>query len=207
MPVIVAASAKGGAGKTTITAHLAVCAADGSRAVVIDTDPQASLAQWWNQREAQTPDFSAMQPGKLADQIRGLIAAGYDHVFIDTPPAMTEEIGAVVKNADLVLIPVRPSPHDLRSIGRTVDLVHEANKPFAFVLNQVKATARITGQAAAVLSQHGPVATALLADRVDFATSMTDGRTVQELDEKSRSAAEVRELWGYVKSRFAKKKK
>jgi chromosome partitioning protein len=51
------------------------------------------------------------------------------------------------------------------------------------------------------------VATALLADRVDFATSMTDGRTVQELDGKGRSAAEVRELWGYVKSRFDEKKK
>ncbi|MEA4837654.1 MAG: ParA family protein [Rhodospirillaceae bacterium] len=206
MKVIALISQKGGVGKTTLTGHLAVeteAAGDGP-VVLLDTDPQGSLAAWWNAREAETPAFANAQLSALPEQIVSLEKAGYAYAFIDTPPAMTREIAAVVAQADLVVIPVKPSPHDLRAVGSTVELVEEAGKPFLFVVTMAKAASRLTAQSIAALSAHGPVSPAILGDRVDFAASMVDGRTVRELDAKSRSAAETAALWQFVRDRIAR---
>jgi chromosome partitioning protein len=124
--------------------------------------------------------------------------------MIDTPPAMTAAIQAVIAQADLVVIPVKPSPHDLRAVGGTVALAEAENKPFLFALTQAKATARLTAQAVAALSAHGPVAPAFIIDRVDYAASMIDGRTVGELSAKSAAAQEISDLWQQVKARLKK---
>src|SRR3954451_13340593 len=125
MHVIVLASQKGGAGKTTLAAHIAVAAemaVDGPT-VLIDTDPQGSLSAWWNVRETQTPALAPTTIAELPAKITALAEAGYTVAVVDTPPAITEAIGAVVRSAGLVLIPTRPSPHDLRAVGSTVELV------------------------------------------------------------------------------------
>ncbi len=107
----------------------------------------------------------------------------------------------------LCLIPVKPSPHDLRAVGRTVEIAREGGKAFCFVLTQAKGNALLTVQAMAALSEHGVVAPAVMHDRVDYASSMTDGRTVQEADPKGRSAAEMTNLWQFVKTRMHESKK
>lgn len=196
MKIIVLASQKGGVGKTTLAGHLAVAAekAGAGPVVVIDTDPQGSLTAWWNARDAEAPGFAAL--GKnLPAQLAALDNAGVGLVIIDTPPSANANIRGTVAAADLVLIPVRPSPHDLRAVGHTVDIVDDARKPFLFVISQAKAASALTAQAIAVLSSHGQVAASLIADRVAFASSMTDGRTVQELAPKSPGAAEIAGLW------------
>lgn len=209
MQVIVLASQKGGAGKTTLAAHLAVAAeaAGDGPAVLIDTDPQGSLSAWWNVREAETPALAPTSIGDLPDKLRALAAAGFRLAVVDTPPAITEAIGAVVRSADLALIPTRPSPHDLRAVGSTVSLVEAAGRPFVFAVTQAKPNARLTIQAIAALSEHGAVAPAIMNDRVDYAGSMIDGRTVFESDPRGRSAAEVEELWTFVKAQIAKSTK
>jgi chromosome partitioning protein len=209
MHVVVLASQKGGAGKTTLAAHLAVAAeaAGDGPAVLIDTDPQGSLSAWWNVREAQTPALAPTTIAELPAKLVALAAGGYSLAVVDTPPAITEAIGAVVQSADLVLIPTRPSPHDLRAVGSTVDLVRKADKPFVFAVTQAKPNAKLTVQAVAALSEHGIVAPAVIHDRVDYAGSMIDGRTVQETDRKGRSAAEMVELWSFVKARLTKSTK
>ena len=209
MKTIVLANQKGGVGKTTLTAHIAVAAerAGDGPCVLIDTDPQASLAAWWNGREAATPAFAPMILQELAGKLAALGQAGYAYAFIDTPPAITESIRAVVAQADFVLIPTRPSPHDLRAVGSTVELALGAQRPFAFAVTQAKPNSRLTVQAMAALSEHGVVAPAIVHDRVDYAASMIDGRTVLEIDPKGRSAAEVAELWAFVKSRMHASKK
>jgi chromosome partitioning protein len=206
MHVIVLASQKGGAGKTTLAAHLAVAAeaAGDGPAVLIDTDPQGSLSAWWNVREANSPALAPTTIAELPTKLAALVEAGFAVAFVDTPPAITEAIGAVVGSADLVLIPTRPSPHDLRAVGSTVDLVSGAGKPFLFAVTQAKPNAKLTTQAATALSEHGQVATAIVFDRVDYAGSMIDGRTVLETDRKGRSAAEMAELWQCVKARLSK---
>ena len=193
-------------GKTTLAGHLAVAAeaAGVSPVALIDTDPQGSLAAWWNARAAETPLFVGTDIKGLTgalDELRRLKVA---LVIIDTPPAITENIQAVVALCDLVLIPSRPSPHDLRAVGATVDLVEKAKKPMIFVINGAAHRARIAGEAAVALSQHGTVAPVTMHQRTDFASSMVDGRTVSEVDQRSASALEVASLWKYVDTRLRK---
>src|SRR5215467_2910428 len=159
MYTIVAASQKGGSGKTTLPGHLAV---------------------------------EAVRHG-----------AG-DIAVIDTPPAITQSISSVVAHADLVLVPTRPSPHDLRAVGATVDIAERHKKPLIFVINEATPRARITGESAVALSQHGVVAPVTIHHRVDFAASMVDGRTVGEVLPSSASAKEVSDLWLYLKDRLSR---
>ena len=206
MKVIAVASQKGGTGKTTLCGHLAVQAErmGAGPVAVIDTDPQGSLSDWWNARGAESPAFVQTTLATLTHDLTALRDAGVALVFIDTPPAMTFAIVEVVANADLVLIPVRPSPHDLAAAGATVDVVEKLGKPLVFVVNGASPRARITSEAAIALSQHGTVATGFVHHRTDFASSMIDGRTVMELPRAPRSNAEITALWEYVAKRLAR---
>lgn len=208
MRTLVIASQKGGVGKTTLAGHLSVMAeAKGAGPVaLIDTDPQGSLSSWWNEREAETPAFASVNIAALPDHLKFLEKSGVQLAVIDTPPAVTETIRLVLSVADLVLIPTRPSPHDLRAVGSTVELVEAAGKRMIFVINGAAQRARITGEAAVALSQHGTVAPVTLYQRTDYAGAMIDGRTVNELDAGSRSAAEIVELWEYVSAQLRKNK-
>jgi chromosome partitioning protein len=204
MKVIAVASQKGGTGKTTLCGHLAVQAErmGAGPVALIDTDPQGSLSDWWNARGAEAPAYVQTTLARLEPDLATLRDAGVQLVFIDTPPAMTFAIVDVVKNADLVLIPVRPSPHDLAAAGATVDLVEKLGKPLVFIVNGASPRARITSEAAIALSQHGTVATGFVHHRSDFASSMIDGRTVMELPRSARSCNEIEALWEYVARRL-----
>ena len=200
MHVVVVANQKGGVGKTTLSGHLAVEAvrSQSGNVALIDTDPQGSLSQWWHERKAETPYLAQIQPAKLKAQLALLEESGIDIAIIDTPPAVTATNRQVIALASLVLIPTRPSPHDLRAVGSTIAMTEEAKKKMIFVINGAAQRARITGEAAISLSQHGTVAPVTIFQRTDFASSMIDGRTVQEIDDRSRSAIEIAELWKYV---------
>jgi chromosome partitioning protein len=203
--VVVVAAQKGGAGKTTITAHLAVQAGmvgDGP-AVLVDTDPQGSLTEWWRARNDETLALASVKPDDLAADPAELRRRGANVTFIDTPPALTSAIEQVIALADLVIIPARPSPHDLRAVGATIDMTRRAGKPFLFVVNAATPRANITAEAVAALSEYGQVAPVILYQRTDYAATMTGGRTVMEAAPESRSAQEIAELWKYVYSRIS----
>ncbi len=204
MKVLIVASQKGGAGKTTLAAHLAVAAESvlPKKVVIIDGDPQGSLAAWWNSRTHEFPALASSSLEELPQKLQQLEEAGFELVIIDTPPAITNAITQMVGLADLVLIPTRPSPHDLRAVGSTVNIALEQNKPFVFVVTQAKANARLTTQAMAALSEHGTVSSTIVHDRVDFASSMINGETVIEANKKSRSSEEINELLYFVLERL-----
>ncbi len=204
--VIVFASQKGGSGKTTLAGYIAVMAeiAGAGPVAVIDTDPQRSLAQWRYAREDNSLILKVSDVENIAADINELRELGAATIVIDTPPAATSAIGEVVRHADLVCIPTRPSPHDLRAVGATIDIVESHRRPMIFVLNSAAARAKITSEAALALSQHGTVAPTFIHNRVDFAASMTDGRTVMEVNEGSRSSGEVAGPWDYICQRLGK---
>ena len=206
MRVLAFASQKGGSGKTTLTGHLAVQAerAGQGPVVLIDIDPQASLSDWWNERVADEPAFAQTTVSRLAADLEILRQQGFKLAMIDTPPAITMAIQSVIQVAELIVVPTRPSPHDLRAVGATVDMCARAGKPLIFVVNAATPKARITADAALALSQHGTVAPVIIHQRTDFAASMIDGRTVMEVDAKSRSTAEIEALWTYVCDRLEK---
>jgi chromosome partitioning protein len=179
MHIIVLASQKGGSGKTTLSGHLAVEAekSGAGPVVLIDTDPQGSLSHWWNARASRSPAFARVAIDDLDESMEELRASGMRLAIIDTPPAITHSISRVVSHADLVLIPARPSPHDLRAVGATIDIAEQHRKPLVFIVNAATARARITGEAAVALSQHGMVAPVTLHHRVDFAASILEVKT------------------------------
>ncbi|MEH6548094.1 MAG: ParA family protein [Sneathiella sp.] len=206
MKVIAVASQKGGSGKTTLAGHLAVQAemAGQGPVALVDTDPQGSLSEWWNEREAETPLFARTTVERLSADIGRMEQMGIGLLIVDTPPAITSTIANVIGLADLLIIPTRPSPHDLRAVGATVELAEGLNTPLIFVVNGATPRARITSEAAIALSQHGTLAPSVIHQRVDFASSMIDGRTTMELNPSSKSSEEISKLWSYVQERIAR---
>lgn len=204
MFVIAVVSQKGGSGKTTLSGHLSVQAGlSGIGPVaIVDTDPQGSLAAWWNERKAEMPVFVQTNLHDLHGHLENLRKAGVKLVVIDTPPAITSAIHEVIAVADYIVVPTKPSPHDLRAVGATVKLVQSCNKPMVFVLNDASPRAKITFEAAIALSQHGTVAPVTIHHRTLFASSMIDGRTAQELESKGQSATEIMGLWEYLNARL-----
>jgi chromosome partitioning protein len=202
MKTFVIESQKGGSGKTMLAAHLAVEAErSGDAAWLIDTDRQATLSQWHERREAETPQRMDVPLERMTDGIKKIADQGAAYCFIDTAPSLSEQNIALLEHADLVIIPVRPSPSDLWAVAETVARVKASGKPFVFVITQAKPQANITAQAIAALSQHGRVAQAFISDRVAYASAMTGGNTAPEIA-KGQAAQEVGELWKEIKSCF-----
>lgn len=208
MDVLVFASQKGGSGKTTLSGQMAVAAlrAGIGPVTVIDTDPQGSLLAWAAAR-GQTAITALKSSGEnlLNDLVR-LKEQGVRLVIVDTPPAANASIVAAVRCADLVVIPARPSPHDLRAVGSTIDIVEAHGKAMVFVVNSAMPRAKITAEVAVALSQHGMVAPVVVHHRIDYAASMIDGRSVMEVAEDGRSAAEMTALWDYLAGRLAERR-
>lgn len=205
MRVLVLASQKGGSGKSTIAASLAVAAWQaGERVVVVDLDPQASLAEWGQTRETGGIVFRAVTPAALdrwITETRKVPAVSL--VVIDTAGTFGPEVDTALKHADLVLVPVRPSAFDLRAAGPTVDRIRSLGRPFAFCLNGCNPiTQARTADALAALEAGGAVAPPI-ADRTDFRDAAASGLGVTEINPNGKAAAEVRALWAYAKHRIA----
>ncbi|RZL53053.1 MAG: ParA family protein, partial [Sphingomonas sp.] len=154
MRVLAMASQKGGSGKTTLSGHLAVQAqiAGHGPVVLIDIDPHGTLSDWWGDRTTAYPAFAQTVVARLQADLEMLRQQGFKLVMIDTPPAITLAIQSVIAVAELVVVPTRPSPHDLRAVGATVDLCQRAGKPLIFVINAATPDAPINADAAVALA-------------------------------------------------------
>ncbi len=202
MLVCVLASRKGGCGKTTLASHLAVEAgrAGAGPVAIVDLDPMGGLSGWWDARQAAEPILARVETS-LSDTLKVLREGGIRTVFVDTPPSVGPEVATAIALADIVLVPCKPSPDDLRAVGRTVEAVTMTGKPMVFAINMTKPRTRLTAEAAVALSQHGTLAPQFVADRTDYAAAKADGLTAQELEPHGPAANEMRELWSYVAGR------
>ncbi len=210
MKTIVISSQKGGSAKSTLSALLSVEAerAGDGPAWLVDTDQQGTLSRWHDRRESDTPQRGEIPFKDLASGL-ATIATKHAAAFciIDTAPAISAQSAGIIALADLVLIPVQPSPTDLWAVAETIGLVKEAGKPFRFVITKAKPQATITAQTIAALSHHGPVAAHFIADRVAYAVAMAGGNTAPELTPKGPAAIETAALWKEVKECFAESSK
>jgi chromosome partitioning protein len=192
------ATEKGGSGKTTLARSIAVAAAqDGRRPVLLDYDPQQSLRLWWDARQADSPALVADPP--LATRLPRLLATltDQDLAIIDTAPAQLAAIAALVSAATLTLVPVSPSPDDLRTVGSTAAQLTRRKAPFAFVLNRCP-RGRATEEARTVLAGIGRVAPVNVGMRVAHLEAAAIGAGVTELSDR-KAADEIEQLWQYTK--------
>jgi chromosome partitioning protein len=197
--VIAVASRKGGAGKSTVAANLAAAlAASGQRVGLLDTDPQGTLTRWHAERGAALDRAAALAfeapsgwrvPATL-DRMREL-----DAVILDTPPHADTDARIAVRAADLVLVPLQPSPADLWAVEGTLELAAAEKRPVALLLNRVPATGRLKEEVAAELRRRRlPLLEASLGNRTQFATAFRKGLGAAEAAPRSQAAEEARAL-------------
>lgn len=205
--ILTVAQQKGGAGKTTLAAHLAVAIAEtGKTVAVIDIDPQASLSSWWEMREElglPEPTNGKGKGGLSVHRITGWrtanevekLARDHDVVVVDSPPHAETEAKIAVRIADLVLVPLQPSPMDFWATQATLDLAKSEKTPALLVLNRVPPRASLTESMTAKIGEMGAkVAKAQIGNRVALAASLLEGKGVSEYQKRGTAAAEIKAL-------------
>lgn len=209
--VIVVAQQKGGAGKTTLAANLAVdMGARGLGTAIVDSDPQGSLGRWFMARRASLGDtagglaFATSSAWGIAYEAEKL-RASHDIVIVDTPPKIDADLRPALREADLVLVPVSASAVDLWATGGVLDLAAREERPALLVLNRARAGTRLADRIRAALADFdAPVARTIIGNRVALAEVMERGLAVTEAGAKAATAAaEIRALADEVLARLA----
>ena len=173
--IITIAQQKGGSGKTTVAAHLAVAFSRAGKSVaILDIDPQGSLGAWFERREA------AMGEGETGFEFRTAsgwgsrrearqLARGHDIVVIDTPPKSDLDLRPAIEVADLVIVPLQPTPVDLWATDPTLQMIAKEEKRCLLVINRAVQRALLTAEIAGRVDELGHrVARTWIGSRVAF---------------------------------------
>ena len=207
MKTIVVANQKGGSGKSTLAVHLAAAAgyAGDGPILLSDTDPQGTAGDWFNQRKKSgfdTPLYAPLALSELRDKIQALRDAGAAYLFIDTAPSIGAVNADLLAVADLILIPLNPTPADLRALVKGLPLVRQSGKPFSFILARVRPNLKNNEGAAMALEALGLVLPTRMHERVIYAETFAHGKTALDIEPKGVAAQEVTAVWQAVKARL-----
>ena len=203
MRVLVVGSAKGGVGKSTLAAALAVEAErQGNRVAVVDLDSLQCLARWHDQRVIETGSASPLLiDGKTspAKAMANAAKADCDWLVIDTAPASLARLQLALKIADLCLVPVRPSPLDVQCMDAILELCSASARQTLVVLNGVVHGSQMTKGARDYLGARGfNVWDREITGNEVHARAMLAGRTASEIEPDSSAADEIKALWASV---------
>jgi chromosome partitioning protein len=203
MKTIALISQKGGSGKSTLTVHMAVMAGN-SR--IIDLDPQGSSRFWFELRKAETPTLVSCGHRDLSVALGQAARDGIEWAFIDTAPHDGVAATTALKEADLSLIPMRPTCFDFAAITTTTVHANRVGRPYAVVLNAAPvgrgiAEGSTTVDARKALDSIGaPYLDAMVSHRVALSQAVTAGLSVTEFDPVGKASLEIRMLWLEVQS-------
>ena len=195
--VLTLAQQKGGAGKTTLVAQLAVAfATRGKSVALVDIDPQGSLTRWFKAREdagvTSKIDFTAVTGWRAQAAVEKLKSTHDYRALVDSAPHAEIEAKIAVRVADLILVPIQPSPLDLWATETTLALARAEKRPVMIVVNRVQSRMKLAETLVAKIAELGvPVADATLGNRTSFAASMLDGRGVAETAPKTKAGEEL----------------
>ena len=199
MNVITVASRGVGTGKTTLTARLAAVAqAQGHHSLVIDADPQGSLALCNSLHEDGVPPIVTAERG-IGRLLTMATGDDYDWVFIDTSSTMWVVAQEAIRFATMVVIPARPGFRELAAVRETVNLASTHNKPYAVVFNAAPPKrdgkeALMVRESRTFLDKYGvPVWSGQISEREELA--LADAAYAGDAEAPSSAAVEITRLW------------
>jgi chromosome partitioning protein len=193
---------KGGVGKTTLAVNLAV--AVGIPTVLFDLDPQESAVIWADRRKSDSPHVEFLTERRLSDGLKAAKQGKYDLAIIDTPPAAGPQAFTAAQAADLVLIPCRPSLVDLDAIRRTAQLIKSAGVPAFVIFNAAPHSATTLLEDARAIVEGAGLASSpvVLRERSVYRASWPLGKTVVEVEPKSKASQEIIQLKDWILSQL-----
>ena len=201
--IITIAQQKGGAGKTTIVVHLAISLMQaGNRVAIVDIDPQGSLTNWYNLRERKYGKgytgvaFFSSSGWRLSTAINQF-KEKYDYILIDSPPHTETDSKVAIRIADLVLVPMQPSPTDLWATSATLGFAQKEKKLVKIILNRYNPSSKLAKE---IISNLDDLLENYLGNRVAFSSCFLQGMSITELDPSSQAAYEVKQLTDEVLS-------
>lgn len=200
---------KGGSGKTTIATHLArAIQLDTRSTILVDSDPQGSARDWAAMRDEQPLPVMGIDRPTLERDIPRIAKSEY--VVIDGAPQVRELAVSAIKAAQLVLIPVQPSPYDIWATSDLVDLVKQrieltdGKLRAAFVISRAIPNTRLDAAVGGSLADYGlPVLESRIYQRVAYPGSASSGKTVFDIDPTGDAAADFMKLRDEVVQLFA----
>jgi chromosome partitioning protein len=223
MITVAVVNTKGGVGKTTLAAALAVRASQErvsegrsktrpARVAMVDLDPMGSLAAWWNRRpKRQLKDGEEESPyiftgaSDAPDAVERAERDGWEWCFLDGPPAFLVTVEEMISAADFTLIPIKPSMADVLATQDTIVLARKSGKPFLCVINDVGPTEKVAEKIrqdlfSGDLRDH--IAEADIVHRVSHIKGMNAGKSAAEVDggRDKQAAKDIENLWKQVKA-------
>lgn len=192
---------KGGAGKTTLATHIAKgLQINGGKVLLIDSDPQGSARDWHAASDGNSLPVVGIDRPTLDKDIPA-IADGYNWIIIDGAPQAQDLAVSAIKAADLILIPVQPSPYDVWATSDLVDLIQQRQQitdgkpPAAFLISRQIQNTRLAADVREALDSYGlPILASCTSQRVAYANSATTGSTVMETNPGSAAATEIQNI-------------
>lgn len=208
MKVIAVLNQKGGSGKTTIATHLArAFQLSGFSVLLIDSDPQGSARDWAAVREDQPLTVVGIDRPTIGRDLKNI--GSKDFIIIDGAPQASDLAVSAIKSADIVLIPVQPSPYDIWATADLVELVKQRIEvtdgkiKAAFIVSRVIKGTKIGNEVTDILSEYNlPVLENKITQRVIYPSTAAKGNTVLDENIDNAASIEIISLYEEIKQKF-----
>ena len=199
--VITIAQQKGGTGKTTLAVHLALAFIKyhNHKVAIIDTDPQGSLGKWFmirSEKNSLDKNLTFKTASLWGAQYESkMLKQDHDIVIIDTPPKIESDARPAIEAADLVLIPVAPSPVDFWATEAIIEIAKKAKRKVLIQINRANHRSKLISKTHEYIKSINVKSTdTLIGHRQIFVTSMGEGKTVVEKQRKSKAVEEIKSI-------------